>query len=137
MAVFMLGPIERQRLVTLRLAAEKAPVDMTTLPHRLATREGKAAHVQQMTEQSLTIPDGIGITFSIETGHPNGRSARHVSITAKGRLPPQQVALIIAWELGFDQRPMDMTWREELIGKGEAINLAQLIDPIGQPVGSA
>lgn len=136
MAVFMLGPIERQRLATLRDAAEKMPVDMTTLPHRLATREGKAAHVQHMTEQSLIIPDGIGVTFSIETGHPGG-SARHISVTAKGKIPPLQIVMIIAYELGFEQRKVDALYREELIGKGEAINLVQLVDEIGEPVGSA
>src|SRR5687768_1216719 len=64
----------QRSIADLREFAALQPVDMTKLPGRLATAEGKKAHMAQMTRQTISIPLAYLVTFSIEDGHPCGRS---------------------------------------------------------------
>jgi hypothetical protein len=130
MAALLIGPDQIAALHDLRDRAAAAPVNMRGLGERLSTAEGKAAHVAQMTAQSIELPVGVLVCFSIETGHPCG-TARHMSMSVKGKLPPIPVAWMIAAELGFggaEDFSACTVWRENLAGHGEAINAVQPLD---------
>lgn len=122
-----IGPSEHQRLMELRTRANAAPVDMVELVQRLKTPEGKAAHRKQMTAQTCLLPASYMVTFSIETGHPCG-TCRHMSMSThhKLRLPNARAVWMVAEVLGFtDTLESCVTYREELEGHGEAVNVIQ------------
>lgn len=132
MAVLLIGASERVMLQKLARLAEENPVDITTLMAKLATPEGKAKHMQQMTLQSRTLPVGYWITYSIEDGHPIGR-ARHLSVTVDrpGKAPSVESVWMIAKELGFygeSIQSCDRAWVEDLV-QGKAVNVAQAFTP--------
>jgi hypothetical protein len=126
----LIGPEQRDALASLREWAAGAPVDMRTLRERIGTAEGKAAHVAHMTAQTIELPVGFLVTFSIEVGHPCG-VARHMSVSsrAEGRLPLPDAIWMIAEELGFaGGLETCFVYPEELRGHGRAINVVQ---PVG------
>ena len=123
----LIGQQERGDLQRLRELAASHPVDMQTITARLATPDGKAAHMNQMTAQSVAIPIGFLVTFSIETGHPCG-TCRHMSVStsAPGRVPSPVGVWMLAQHLGFVGGLEDCThWIEELRGHGRAVNVVQ------------
>ena len=129
----MIGAAEREALALLRGLAAEHPVDMTTLTARLKTFDGKQAHMNQMTRQSVAIPLDFLVTFSIETGHPVG-TCRHMSMSVGkvGRIPNAHALWMIADLLGFtDNLDACTVWREELQGHGVAINVVQPITAEG------
>jgi hypothetical protein len=132
MAYFLIGPPERDALIDLRERAEAAPVDVLSLRTRLANPEGKAAHMAQMSSQSLIIPDGYLVTYSVEIGHPGG-AARHLSMSSEreGKVPHPAAVWMVAEVLGFTGggiEACDKVWPEKLRGRvGVAVNAVQLI----------
>lgn len=98
----VLSATEDQALAELRELAAANPVEMRGLTERLATAQGKVTHVEQMTAQSVAIPFGYLVTFSIETGHPCG-ICRHMSMSVDraGRGPSAEAVWLIADRLGF------------------------------------
>lgn len=132
MAVFLIGPAERAALADLRERAEAAPVDVLTLRTKLASPKGKAAHMDQMSEQSVMIPDGYLVTYSVEIGHPAG-AARHLSMSSEreGKVPHPAAVWMVAKNLGFEGdgiEACDNVWPEKLRGRiGVAVNAVQLI----------
>lgn len=126
----MIGPEDLAALRALRGIAEASPVDMRTLPARLETPEGKTEHMAQMTAQSVELTGGYLLTFAIENGHPGG-SARHLTVSYRGRLPELASVWQVARLLGFDGSRLQecqAIWVEELKGHGRAVNVVQLIE---------
>ena len=123
----LLGPDECAALQELRELAAATPVDMPPLLQRLKTGEGKAAHMRQMNAQSIEIPVGYLVTFSIETGHPAG-VCRHMSMSSpvEGRVPIPEAVWMVAEELGFSgSLEACAVWLEDLQGHGKAVNVVQ------------
>lgn len=125
------GKTERDAIAALRVLACANPINLLGVIERIADREFKAAHVAQMTQQSVTIPFGFLVTYSIEFGHPTG-PCRHMSMSAPrlGRLPHPDAVELVAAELGFvgGLAGCAAVWIEELErgdGRHEAINLVQ------------
>jgi len=127
---FILGPLERELLHRLRELAAKHPVDMPPLRERLKTRRGKREHMKRMTAQTVFLPFGFAATLSIETNHPGGRTARHMSMSSpvEGRLPIPEAVWMVAVELGFTGSLEDdcFVWIEKL-RQGDAVNVVQLL----------
>lgn len=128
----LIGPTELAALHELRVRANGHPVDARGLAVRLATPDGKSAHRDQMTGQSVRLPLAYLVTFSIETGHPKG-TYRHMSMSVQreGRLPNGNSLWLVAHALGFTGALEEcMLYRETLQGHGEAINVLQLVMPV-------
>ena len=131
----MFGDAERKALRALRELAAKCPVDMPTLVQRIKTREGKRSHMDQMNAQTVTIPMGFLVTFSIENGQPAG-PCRHMSMSspAKGRAPSLEAVWMIAEELGFSGGLAACLVYPEELQRGEtrevAINLVQPVSVV-------
>lgn len=126
----MIGPNERKALDNLRKLANEHPVDMRTLPQRLETPDGKAAHMTQMTAQSIRLPVDFLVTFSIEIGHPIG-TCRHMSMSVRkqGRVPNPLAAWMVAEQLGFVGGLESCNhWLEDLQGHGQAVNVVQPVN---------
>lgn len=136
----LIGEEQRVAIGKVRERATAQPIEMPGLLKRLATEAGKDAHRRQMTAQSLEIPFGFLVTYSVEIGHPCG-TARHLSVSLHdadrtGRLPHPFAVWEIAREFGFTGSIGECAvWPEQLQGHGQAINVVQ---PIGAPgTGSA
>ena len=134
MSALLIGPEQREVLRDLRERAAAEPVDIRTLAQRIASPWGKRAHMAQMTAQTVVLPVGYFVTFSIETGHPCG-VARHLSMSSErvhlpGHVPHPEVVWMVAEELGFSGGlETCFVYKEELRGHdGLAINVVQ---PIG------
>jgi hypothetical protein len=123
----VIGPTEKQVLSDLRALAVRHPVDMKDLLPKLETPDGKATHMAQMTRQSVEIPFGYIVTFSIELGHPCG-TARHLSMSSprRGRLPTPEAVQMVMDELGF-AGPLKQcaVWLEDLSGREKAVNVVE------------
>jgi hypothetical protein len=123
----VLGPAERDALKRLRERAALQPVDMRGLLRRLEDPVNKAAHMRQMTDQTVELAFGSAVTFSIENNHPLG-ACRHMSMSspAPGRVPRPEAVWMVAEQLGFvGALEMCVVWPEELRGHGMAINVVQ------------
>ena len=124
--LLVLGDDERAALRALQNRAEAAPISMPDLAEQLKTPAGKDAHRAQMTAQSVMLPDGIIVCFSVEDGDPCGR-ARHMSISldSEDKVPHPYVVEIIMAELGFVARLRhSAVWLEDL-AQGKAVNVVQ------------
>ena len=129
MTVLVLSHDTNVELAELLAAAAANPVDMKVLTEAMKHVAGKAAHKMQMTRQTIEIPIGFMVTFSIETGHPGG-TARHMSmsIDKHGRIPNEHALWIVAERLGFVGDLNDcVMWVEDLEGHGAAVNVVQVI----------
>jgi hypothetical protein len=98
----ILGEVQRQALAQLRELGDANPVDMLPLLERLKTPEGKAAHMRQMTAQTIPIPAAFLVTYSLELRHPAG-TCRHLSVSVERprRVPSPEAVWMLAVELGF------------------------------------
>lgn len=128
----ILGPVQAAALHELRVRAAARPVNMPIVAVQLNSASGKAAHMAHMTAQSVELPVGFLVTFSVETGHPVG-ACRHMSISvdtaAEGKLPHPAAIWGVAKELGFTGGLTDCkVWLEQLAGHIQAVNLVQSID---------
>jgi hypothetical protein len=125
----------REQLIDLAARAELHPVPMDRLRllSQLSRDPGassvKAAHMAQMTAQTIDIPTCYCVTYSIELQpEPLGRT-RHMSLslTTPGARMPHPVAV---WEvaalLGFwgEFKDVDHVYMEKL-RQGDAVNVVQ------------
>ena len=130
MTPLVLGPEQLHQLADLRVLAAEHPVHMKGLTEKLADPNYKKVHMAQMNRQSIVIPFGFIITFSIELEHPCG-TCRHMSMSspALGRAPAPEAVDMIAKELGFvGGYRCCSVWLEDLErgdGKQKAVNLVQ------------
>jgi hypothetical protein len=121
----------RERIRQLVADAQAHPVDMSRLMTSIQTPSGKARHREQMTRQTIEIPLAFLVTFSIELGHPccpPGETCRHMSMSVgrAGRIPNEHALWLIASEFGFwGSLKQCLTWPEQLLGHGCAINVVQ------------
>jgi hypothetical protein len=131
MRPLMIGPGEREAIARVKQAALEKPVDVATLPARLATGEGKMLHMAQMTAQSIELPIGFFVTYSVEV-QPVGL-CHHISISTDGgpgRVPNPYACEMIAHEFGIPGgfADWDRAWPEELKGhRSTAINIVHLM----------
>jgi hypothetical protein len=133
MTPLVLGDEQLYLLAQLREEASKHPVNMQGLSDRLKISAHKALHRAQMTKQTVIIPFGFCITYSIEHGHPAG-TCRHMSMSSpgRGRMPSPEAVDMIAEQLGFvGGFRACAVWIEDLdrgvAGREKAINLVQPI----------
>jgi hypothetical protein len=121
---------QRKRLADLRALANRHPVNAAELPHTLATDEGKVAHLQVITSQTIELPVGFLLSFTVETGHPCG-TIRHMTLSVMrvDRIPTPEACELVAAELGFvGGLAACMRWTEQLQGHGVGVNLVQPVD---------
>lgn len=128
----LIGDDQRADMRDLRERASAGPIDMPALKKRIATKTGKTAHMRQMTAQTIVLPFGFLVTYSIETGHPCG-TARHLSVSlvnaAIGKMPHPIAVWEIASEFGFTGALEECAvWIEALEGHGHAINVVQPLE---------
>lgn len=99
----VIGPRERELLDELRIRAALRPVDMVELMDRIREPDGKAAHRQHMTEQSMIIPEDFQVTYSVECNHPDNRTMRHMSLSSNvsRHMPLPSAVWLVARHLGF------------------------------------
>jgi hypothetical protein len=132
----VIGPAELAALAALRERAAERPVDMPRLMRTIKTRRGKARHMAQATEQSVDLPFGFCVTFSIETGHAIG-TCRHMSMStaAPGRLPSAEAVMVVGRQLGFvgGLEACCGIWVETLLGHGRAVNIVQPLSMAAPP----
>lgn len=133
-SAFLFGDSQIEALHYLRKVAEAAPVDMLTLTERVKTPEGKRRHLDKMNFQTVSIPVGYLVTFSIEHGHPIG-PCRHMSMSSArpDRVPTTRAVWMCAKELGFTRSlsECDGVWLEDLLrgdGRKKAVNVVQRIE---------
>lgn len=129
----VLGAEQGVELDMLRLRAIAKPVDMHGIMERLKTPEGKRLHMDQMNNQTVEIPFGFLVTYSIEK-QPMGL-CRHMSMSSprEGRLPAIEAVQWICSALGFTGRIGDGThkiWIEDLTRdaqqtRANAVNVVQ------------
>jgi hypothetical protein len=136
MTVLVIGPEELADIQALcRLAAEN-PVDVRQLMAAIDQPGVKAAHMRNMSAQTIPIPSNFLVTFSIESGHPAG-TCRHMSMSVgrAGRAPSPHAVWMVAEAFGF-VGGLDncAVWKEELKGHDFAINVLQ---PLNVVEGSA
>jgi hypothetical protein len=130
MTPLVLGPEQLHQLADLRILAAEHPVHMKGLTEKLADPNYKAVHMAQMSRQTVVLPFGFCVTFSIEQGHPAG-VCRHMSMSSPvlGRAPSPEAVDMIAKELGFlGGYRCSTVWLEDLErgdGKQKAVNLVQ------------
>ena len=128
----IIGEAQIRALAKLRQVASDNPLNMPAVVERLKTPQGKEAHMRQMDDQSVQIPIGFLVTFSIEVGHPIG-TCRHMSMSSPraGRLPTQEAVWMVAEHLGFVTGvEACRIWLEDLQRdaagrKAQAVNLVQ------------
>jgi hypothetical protein len=133
MTPLVLGEVQLKQLSDLRALAAEHPVRMKWLTELIADPIHKAAHMAQMSRQTVVLPFGFCVTFSIELEHPVG-ACRHMSMSspAKGRAPSPEAVDMVADVLGFvgGFRACSV-WLEDLERGGDekqkAVNLVQPI----------
>jgi len=127
----LLGPDEQAALAALREKAAAHPVDMPPLLKRLQTADGKGSYLKWMLDElTIELPVAYAVSFSIETNHPGGRSARHLSMSVSrpGRTPIPEAVWMVAQELGFaGSIEQGVVWLEDLADDRAAVNLLQLM----------
>ena len=128
MSALLIGAAERLAIAKVILMANAFPVNVQDLIQQLKTPHGETAHRMQMTVQSVELPVGYLVCYSIEDGHGAGR-CRHLSISGPkpDQLPSPEAAWLIAEEFGFVGNLLQCAmWLEDLM-QGRAMNLVQPI----------
>jgi hypothetical protein len=131
MRPLVIGEAQKAALARLREAAAQAPVDMPALQavFKAQDQEAMARHRAQMTAQTVALPVGFLVTFSVEHGHPAG-VCRHlsVSVDGPGKLPHPAAVEMIAAEMGFaGGLAACVVYPEDLQRRGKALNVVQPI----------
>jgi hypothetical protein len=129
MTPLIIGPDERRAIFDLRELASANPIDMAVRVPTLRTKAGMRKHMAQMNRQTISLPTGFTLTYSIELNHPDGRTMRHMSMAVKkkGRVPSPTTVWMACEELGFVGVPLanSAVWIEKLDNGGDAINVVQ------------
>ncbi len=135
----IMGEAEEEALMALDAYAAEHPVQMRTLLERLNSAEGKESHMEQMRRQSVMLPLGFLVTYSIEEGHPIGRPCRHMSMSSpvRGRLPSPEAIDMVAKFLGFTGSCRDdpakipgQLWIEDTHRDGEPHKAINWVQPV-------
>lgn len=131
----IIGPREVALFRAMSVYAELHPIDMKELMPALETPEGKVEHMEQMTKQTVTLPLGFLVTYSVESGHPAG-TCRHLSMSSpvNGRIPSPEAVWMVAEYFGFKGGlEACVIWDEELQRGPEerqiAVNIVQPLKP--------
>lgn len=122
----ILGPEERAALAALREAAAAAPDDARALREAFEARE---RHRDKMRRQTVFLPNGLGVMFAIETGHPDGVARRHLSVSLDeaGEID-MPAAWAVAEHLGFIGGPLACELSVKADGTGAAA--VHLVQPL-------
>jgi hypothetical protein len=96
----VMGPEQQAALNALRDLANAHPVAMSVA--MTTTDPVRRRYMQQMERQTVPIPFGFLVTYSIETGHPIG-TCRHMSMSTarKDALPSIEAVQWVCTALGF------------------------------------
>jgi len=132
MTPLVIGPEQQRALAALQELAAARPVDIKQLLATISDPEAKRRHMDQMNAQTVEIPFGFLVTYSIEAGHPCG-ICRHMSMSspAKDRLPSPEAAWMIASELGFaGDLSHCSVWIEELQRPGRRAKAINVVQPL-------
>lgn len=128
----IIGLEEKAALKALAEKAMAEQVDIKLVMERINDPIFKAAHMDQMTAQTIKLPFDFMVTYSVEYNHPDGNRVRHMSMVSPivGRLPTPHAVMMIAAELGFvgefPNIQMDHMYLEDLT-QGQAVNALQVI----------
>lgn len=131
-APLILTTAEDAAFERLRELAAARPVDMRGIHERLQSPEGKQAHREHMTSQTVFVPLVFDVTFSIELNHPCG-ACRHMSMSSRqpNHLPVPQAVWMICEKLGFVGELRNCTiWFEELDRPGGRLKAVNVVQPI-------
>lgn len=132
MTPLVFGDEQREALCDLRARAALYPIDIVSLVERLKEPAGKAAHMAQMDNQTVRIPFGFMVTYSVEI-QPQAGLCRHMSMSspAKDRLPSPEAVNMIAEALGFvGGFKMCKTWIEDLQRGSDRAHAVNLVQPV-------
>ena len=130
MRPLFIGKKELDELDQLRIRAAKNPIDVVATLAKLNTEEGKAAHKRLVTSQSIELPVGYLVSFTIETGHPAG-TCRHMTlgVMQKDYGPSLDAVRMVAEALGFvGGVSCCAIWLDKTEGHGLGVNLVQPVD---------
>jgi hypothetical protein len=139
MTPLVLGEEQHRVLAELRELASENPLQMQGLLEKLQDPNYKAAHMAHMSRQTVELPFGFMVTYSIEFGHPAG-TCRHMSMSSpvKGRAPSPEAIDMVAELLGFvGGYRACVTWLEDLVrgdGLQKAVNLVQPLAVTADPI---
>lgn len=138
----IIGAAQREQLRALREQAAADPIDMRGLKERIATPDGKQAHMTRMNARTVDLPVAYCLTFSIEIGHPGG-TARHMSMSSdrRGKTPTPEAVWMVCQELGFvGGFEHCWVWMEDLQrgpdatrDRAKAVNVVQLLSVVAAP----
>ena len=123
----LIGPTDELAMRNLTALAAEHVVNIPDLLAKLSTSDGKAAHREQMTRQTIALSGEWLLTYSIESGHPAGL-CRHLSVSVQGGqlVPSREAVWLLAAQFGFTGGLEASTvWLEELRGHGQAVNVVQ------------
>lgn len=132
MTQLFIGPRERKNLEDLRQRANDRPVDYRAVLEGQRDPEFVRQHIARMDEQTIRVPMRYTVTFTIETGRPNG-TMRHMSMrtSTKGKVPSPEALWMVAQELGFvGELSACEQWLEDILGGEKAVNVGQYLDPV-------
>jgi hypothetical protein len=121
---------QRDALERLRIRAAKHPVDIAGLSARLADAVGMMAHKATITSQTLELPVGYLVSFTVETGHPVG-TCRHMtlSVMSEDAVPTLEAVGMVAEQLGFvGGVSCCVVWLEKLQGHGLGVSVVQPVN---------
>jgi hypothetical protein len=130
MTPLVIGEEQHHVLAELRELAAENPIQMQGLLEKLRDPDYKATHRAHMSRQTVELPFGFLVTYSIEFGHPAG-PCRHMSMSSpvKGRAPAPEAVDMVAELLGFvGGYRACAVWLEDLErgdGQQKAVNLVQ------------
>lgn len=141
MRALVIGERERSRIAALRARAVEHPLDMAAVLADCRTSDGVAKHRERVSKQSVVLPVGYWVTFSVDVGHPGG-SARHISISVgkpTKRLPSPEAVDMILEEFGFvgGLSACAAVYLEDTDDGGQAVNALQFIAPSPPSEGTA
>lgn len=126
MRPLLIGRHEKLAIDRIKTLAELAIVDVLALMKNIETVDGKAAHMAQMRNQTIPLPVGYLVTFSIEDGHGAGRCFHlSVSVDNPKKLPSPEAVWMIAEAYGFYGSLRDTVHWIETLKQGRAINVVQ------------
>lgn len=123
----MIGEEQRRAIGALRNVASASPVDVQLLLEQMKDPDAKSRHMGKMKAQTIDLPFGFNVTYSVEIGHPAG-VCRHLSVAIDraDRLPHPDAVWMIAEEFGFSGGfAACSVWKEDFQHRGLAINVVQ------------
>ena len=140
MSALLIGAAEKIAIERLRELAAENVVDMAGLAERILTSDGEATHKAQMDRQSVRIPRGFVVTYTVNSIEGHGLW-RHISVSNLATPHPTALTML-AEAFGFTGLKMTADpqefgealliagvhiWLEDLCEDVKAVNLMQPI----------